>query len=149
MHLTAEHYREAALERIAAAQNEYRAKRYADCIYLAGLATEAILRAYRCRINPEFDSRHDLADLMRASGLEDLVPAKRRQEVGVLLGKIWARWKNDYRFASNDRLTADLRKRDLCDGIKGDPLKANALTILNSALELVGIGDTRWDFKKT
>ena len=144
VHLSAEHYRAASRERIAAARNEYEAERYADCIYLSGLAVESMLRAYRCRKNSEFDSRHDLADLLKSSGLEGFVPKKRRQQVAALLGEVWSRWKNNYRFASNDRLATAFRDLGLFHGLSGNPLKANALTILESGFELVGIGDSRW-----
>ena len=103
-----------------------------------------MLRAYRCRINPEFDSRHDLADLLKSSGFEGFVPKKRRTEVAALLGEVWSRWKNNYRFASNDRLTTAFRDLGLFQGLSGNPLKANALTILESGFELVGIGEARW-----
>lgn len=144
MYLTSDHYRAAALERIAAARGEYHAGRHADCIYLAGLAVESMLRAYRLRISREFDSRHDLADLMKVSGLEGFVPLKRRSAVGALLGEIWMRWKNDYRFASRDRLETAFRQLNLHRGVEGDIVKANAYTVINCAYEVVSIGEARW-----
>ncbi len=94
--------------------------------------------------DPEFDSRHDLAELLGASNLENFVPQKRRAEVGAALGEVWVRWKNDYRYAPTARLSQALRKRGLFDGVRGSQLKANARTALDNGLELVGIGDARW-----
>ncbi|TAK27090.1 MAG: HEPN domain-containing protein [Myxococcaceae bacterium] len=144
MIINAEHYRAASLERIAAASGEYGARRYADCIYLSGLAVEAMLRAYRYRRDPEFDSRHDLASLLKASNFEDFVPKKRRAEVAASLGEVWTRWKNDYRFASSDRLVTAFRSSGLFSGVEGDGLKANAGIILNNGLSLVSVGEARW-----
>jgi hypothetical protein len=50
----------------------------------------------------------------------------RRAEVAAALGDVWSRWKNDYRYASDDRVLRDLRDRGLTLGIKGDPLKENS-----------------------
>jgi HEPN domain-containing protein len=142
---TADDYRFAALERIGAAQALFETQRYAECVYLAGVATECILRAYRVRANPEFDSRHDLVELLTASNLEQLVPQKRRAEVGAALAEVWSRWKNDYRYATAGRLAQSLRKRGLFDGVRGDQLKANARIALDSSLNVVGIGAARWN----
>ena len=144
MKIEADHYRLAALERIRAAEVLFNGRLYAECIYVAGVATECMLRAYRARFDPAFDSRHDLADLLNASGLEDLIPEKRRREVAAALGDVWVRWKNDYRYASSELLSAALRRRGLFDKIKGNQLKANARTTLDKSLELVGIGAARW-----
>jgi hypothetical protein len=104
-----------------------------------------MLRAYRARSDPEFDSRHDLMDLLRASNLESFVPVKRRPEVAAALGDVWIRWKNDYRYTSATRLSRALRKHGLFDGVRGNQLKANAAVILEKSLELVSIGAARWD----
>ena len=86
MNLTADDYRWAALDRIRAAEVLHAAGKYGSAIYLAGVAVESMLRAYRVRVDPEFDARHDLRQLLTASGLENYVPEKRRAEVGAALG---------------------------------------------------------------
>lgn len=147
MHLTAEDYRWAALARIGAAERLHTDAKYASAIYLAGVAVECILRAYRVRVDPEFDSRHDLRDLLTASGLQDYVPEKRRAEIAAALGDVWARWRNDYRYASDDRVLRDLRDRGLTLGIKGDQrtqLKENSRRVFEKAHVLVGLGVARW-----
>ena len=144
MRFDAEDYRWAALERIQAAKIQFDVGAYPECIYLAGLATECILRAYRLRSDPSFDSRHDLPDLLRVSGLENFVPDTRRPQLAAALADVWIRWKNDYRFASQDRLGREFRAKKLLTGHKGDALKANAGIALSSGQQLVGIGDARW-----
>lgn len=103
-----------------------------------------MLRAYRIRVDPEFDARHDLRQLLTASGLQNYVPAKRRAEVAAALGDVWSRWRNDYRYASDDRILRDLRDRQLTLGIKGDALKESSRRVLEKAHELVGLGEARW-----
>jgi HEPN domain-containing protein len=144
VNLTADEYRWAALARIRAAEQLHEAAIYASAIYLAGVAVECILRAYRVRKDPEFDSRHDLRELLSASGLQDYVPEKRRAQVAAALGDVWARWRNDYRYASDDRVLRDLRDRGLTLGIKGDPLRDNSRRVFEKAHELVGMGVARW-----
>ena len=142
--LSANEYRLAAMERIRAAQHLFSADMYTECVYFVGVATECMLRAYRALSDPEFDSRHDLLELLRASNLENFVPQKRRAEVAAALGEVWVRWKNDYRYAPTGRLSQALRKSGLFDGVRGNQLRANARTALDNGLELVGIGDARW-----
>ena len=144
MNLGADDYRWAAQERVEAANHLHAAAKYATAIYLAGVAVECILRAYRVRDDPHFDSRHDLQHLLMASGLQKYVPEKRREAVAAALGDVWARWRNDYRYAADDRVLRDLRDRKLTVGIKGDQLKENSRRVLDRAYELVGIGVARW-----
>jgi hypothetical protein len=147
VNLTADEYRWAALDRIQAAQVLHATGKYGSAIYLAGVAVECMLRAYRLRIDPEFDARHDLRQLLTTSGLQDYIPGKRRAEVAAALGDVWSRWKNDYRYASDDRILRDLRDRGLTLGIKGDQpgqLKENSRRVFEKAHELVGLGEARW-----
>jgi hypothetical protein len=147
VNLTPDEYRWAALDRVRAAEVLHAATKYAAAIYFAGVAVECILRAYRLRIDKEFDSRHDLPALLTASGLRDYIPTKRRGEVAAALGDVWSRWKNDYRYASDDRVLRDLRDRGLTAGLKGDPLKESSRRVFEKAHELVGLGVARWNSK--
>ena len=142
--------KEAALERITTARHLYDAKaggskHFSTAIYVAGVAVECILRAYRLKQDPQFDSRHDLADLLRESGFVGFVPEKRKREVSAALGEVWARWKNEYRYASDRRLLGDLKTRRLTAGIKGDQLKESARIVIENAYELINVGVARWN----
>src|SRR5689334_3990123 len=65
-----EHYYRAALERIKQAEYLYReGNSYALAMYVAGVAVECILRAFRARKAPVFESRHDLLLLFAESGM--------------------------------------------------------------------------------
>ncbi len=142
--LLPEDYRSAARERVEAARELYQSGRYPEAIYFAGVATESILRAYRARVDSQFDARHDLPELLRASGLEGFVPEGQKRQVGAALGDIWTRWKNDYRYAPLERLKTSFRKSGLFVKIKGDAFKENARVAVESSLKIVGIGDARW-----
>ena len=145
-----EDLKEAALERIGTARHLFEESEKAGgnlsaSIYVAGVAVECILRAYRMKRDPEFDSRHDLADLLKASGFIGFVPEKRTREVSAALGDVWSRWKNEYRYASDRRVLSDLKRRGLTEGIRGDQLKECARTVVERAFELVNVGVARWN----
>lgn len=149
MPLSAEDYREAAQERVSAARVLFNATCYVESAYLSGVAVECILRAYRVRVDPAFDSRHDLAELLKDSAFADFVPQKRRAEVSAALGIVWARWKNDYRYFPPYRYKSALRDAGHLSGFarNSDPLKENARLAFNKATYLVNTGVERWSKK--
>ncbi len=53
-------------------------------------------------------------------------------------------WRNNYRFASEARLLAHLKKMRLYQGVKGDPLKANAFRLLGAAQRFIDKGVLQW-----
>lgn len=148
MHFRSEHYLEAAKERVFSAFRLYDSSRYAVAIYVAGVAVECLLRAYRLKKTNEFDERHDLSELMKGSSIADFIPIERKQEFGASLTTVWRRWKNNYRYASMSRLSTELREMGLFAGIKGDPLKENARVTLSAAEKLINAGVLSWNSKR-
>jgi HEPN domain-containing protein len=148
VHFRAEHYLEAARERIFSAVRLYELSRYSAAIYLAGVAVECILRAYILRKTKDFESRHDLSDLMRKSSIADFIPPKQNREFGMYLTTVWRRWKNNYRYASISRLSSEFRDIGLCTGIKGDPLKENARITLSASEKIINAGVLAWNLKE-
>jgi HEPN domain-containing protein len=140
-------YREASASKIATARQLHRMGRYSAAIYFSGVSIECLLRAFIVRKNPEFDSRHDLSDLYKKSQLQDIIHPKNHREAGAWLGDIWTRWKNNYRYVSDDRLKVQFRRLRLNRGIKGDFLKENSNIAVNSALNLWTLGERRWASK--
>jgi len=70
MQFRAEEYYQAGLERMRQAITIHRSgKDYALAMYCAGLAVESMLRAFRWVENASFEGRHDLNDLLEASGI--------------------------------------------------------------------------------
>jgi len=147
MKLSGDDYIGGAAERVQAARVMYDGGRYVDALYLAGVAVECVLRAYAKEENDEFDGRHDLLRLLKAATLEQFVGEKQRQSISAALGEVWARWKNNYRYAPDPRLRAEVKRLQLDRGIKGDALKENARVSLENALVIVNKGTFQW--KKT
>ena len=56
-------------------------------------------------------------------------------------------WHNNLRFASEASLKAFLNKINRLHGVKGDPLKKNALDLLNAAKTVIDRGVTLWTSK--
>ena len=79
-----------------------------------------MLRAYITRANPTFDERHDLHELLKRSELADFVKSEERAQIAAWLADVWARWKNNYRYASDDRLRAEFKRLEKDRGIAGD-----------------------------
>ncbi|CAN5252642.1 hypothetical protein BH09SUM1_BH09SUM1_16550 [soil metagenome] len=147
MRFTPDHYRDASLHRIADALELYKQDKYAGAIYYAGVSVECILRAYRVRQDPEFDSRHDLEILEKSSGIATFIPENQGRHFAQQFTVVWSRWKNDYRYASDERLRSEFRRLKLYQGIKGDFLKENARITMAAALELVNQGVSQWNSK--
>lgn len=157
MLITPKDYLEASRERLDEANLAYGHGRFGQAIWIAGVAIECCLRAYRTRRDSEFDARHDLDVLSKQSGFRDVVArdlARRKigeAELRARLDRLRAAihdaariWHNNYRYASADRIRAQRRAAQLHRGIKGDILKANALVLVGSASLIVEEGRRLW-----
>lgn len=159
MDFSADHYFWASAERMSQAQHLYRQGDgyYALSMYTAGLAVECLLRAYMVRRKREFESRHDLLLLFKESGILDVDPdrLKRKglkdaqiQEHQAILwssvNDVFILWRNSYRFASESRLLAHLKKMKLYDKAKGGLLKAKSYQLLTAAQRFVDKGVFQW-----
>ena len=159
MDFTADHYFRASLERMNQAQFLYRQGTgyYALAMYVAGLAVECLLRAYMVKRQREFESRHDLLLLFKESGILTVDPDKLRakgltdEEIDEHQKIMWSSvndvfilWRNNYRFASEARLTAHLKKMKLYPGTKGDLLKAKTYDLLKAAQVFIDKGVFQW-----
>lgn len=147
MKLTSDDYIGGAEERIGAARTMYEAELFVDALYLSGVAVECVLRAFAREETDAFDGRHDLLRLMKAATLERFVGEKQREAISAALGEVWARWKNNYRYAPAVRLRRELKRLDLDRGIRGDALKDNARVALENALTIVNKGTYQWKTK--
>jgi len=141
----AEIYRNAAIEHVGVAIELYDMSRFVLSNYVAGLAAECMLRAYRHMIDPEFDSRHELSKLYQLAGFADTVPPSQVENVTAALGDVVACWSNDHRFLSAAALRKRWTKERLYAGIKGDFVKEIVRRTVNAASLLVSIGDARWN----
>jgi hypothetical protein len=159
MEFTADHYFRAGVERMSQAQHLYREGEgfYALAMYAAGLAVECVLRAYIVRQNREFESHHDLLLLFRESGILDVdtdgLKAKgltneqilgHQKDLWLSVNDVFILWRNNYRFASEARLLAHLKKMKLYKGVKGSVLKAKAYDLLKAAQRFIDKGVLQW-----
>ncbi len=146
MKFTAEAYRQAALEHVATARELYDADlpRYALAHYVAGLAVECMLRAYRHRIDPEFDERHDLRALYKAARFDEIVPPALQEQIGTARSIVDSQWQNNHRFCSEEYLRSFFKRGALDRGIRGDFLKERTRRIVNAAFEIVSTGNKQW-----
>lgn len=155
MKFNTEDYRAAAHERFNAAVQASSSGEYVIAHYLAGVAVECMLRAYRYRIDKEFDARHHLYDLAKASRFLDLIPEGGGELRGVF-SELNLRWHNDHRYCSDKKLRAylvglgmaklDRYKVSASPGstVRGDLLKMNAVKMIELAKLILGLGETKW-----
>lgn len=158
MDFTSDHYFKASLERMKQALFLYRAgESYALTMYVAGVAVECMLRAYVLKKKTEFESRHDVlllfkesgmlswdADKWKAKGLSDDDMDQHMLALRTAVNDVYILWHNNYRYASEARLLAHLKKMKLYQSVKGDLLKAKALQILKAAQLFIDKGVLQW-----
>ena len=138
-------------------------KRYALVVYAAGVAVEAMLRAYRLKIDDAFDGRHNIEALFTASGLEDrllehlegqgvdpAVVADRLRELRAAVSSVAAIWRNAHRYASDRALVKDLIERKMIarsqnKGDKAALLRAQARVLVQAATIVIDAGEEAWN----
>lgn len=144
MKFNAEQYLDCSSERIKDAKCLHEDGQYVGAIYFAGVAVECLLRAYIRRKDPTLDERHDLKDMLKKSDLDGFITGADRKLTAAWLMDVWTRWKNNYRYASPERLKSEYVKLNLHSGIKGDFMKENCRIAVDSALELITKGNRKW-----
>ncbi len=142
-----EGYRAAAAEHVTVASELYDLKQYVLANYVAGVATECIFRAYRHKIDPEFDARHDLLRLYKISKFVEVVPAARVEEYAAHVGTVAVQWSNNHRYRAEKALRTYLKRAQLDRGMKGDFLKELTRRCVNAATEIVIFGVQKWPDK--
>jgi HEPN domain-containing protein len=162
MQFTAEQYYQVSLERMKQAHALYQSGvAYSLAIYCGGLAVESLLRAFRWTADTSFEGRHDLSELLKASrllridneymrrkGTSDQAIERSGVAIRAAMNEVVVLWHNNLRFASEASLRAFLRRLGRVQGVKGDPLKKNALDLLNAAQMVIDRGVALWTSKK-
>jgi hypothetical protein len=158
MNFPPEHYFQTAVQRMRQAHFLYHASSsFALSIYVGGVAVECMLRAFKGRRDPTFDERHDLLRLFAASGILRVDPATLRAKkwtdakidshmrtLQVAVEQVYKLWGNNYRFASEERLSSHLKRITGYQKIEGDYLKKQTEQFLNSAQMLLDKGVVLW-----
>ena len=150
MAIVADTYRRAALERAHEAYELHEREAYGLAHYVAGLAVECMLRAYRVRDDPQFDARHDLKQLCKAASFYQFIPEDDETQVkmSAAVNEVARRWRNNHRYRDDLELRHWLKDAGLDQGVKGDLLKASSRQIVNAALEVVAVGGRRWNSRR-
>lgn len=121
---------------------------------------ECLLRAFRWTEDTSFEGRHDLSELLKASRLletnDEYLRRRRaseeeRRDSALLLrramNEVVILWHNNLRFASEASLKSFLSGIGRLRGVKDNPLKKNALDLLNAAQTVVTSGEMLWRLK--
>lgn len=140
-----DHYYSASMERLTDAARLHQAERYVASVYLSGVAVECMLRAYRSRTDPTFDSRHDLTSLMTSSGIMDFIKDHERRDFACHLGTVWRFWRNSWRYAEHSRF--DSHVASLEPSRKSPFAKWASSEVYDSATYVVSRGKYRWSSK--
>jgi hypothetical protein len=112
--------------------------------YVAGLAVECVLRAYKARRDQALDVRHDLQRLAKKGGFWDVVPTRKVEALSRALGVLVARWDNRHRYRSEAALRKFITSRKLFPRGRGELLEESGRLIMNASVEIVTVGVERW-----
>lgn len=152
-------YYRSSLERLSQAKKlALEDDAYALSMYCCGLAIECLLRAFRWKGDKSFEGRHDLNDLLKASGLlrvnDEFMRRKGKNDVEIhnytlefraAMNNIVVLWHNNLRFASEANLKAHLTSINKVHGLKGNPLKKNAADLIEAAQFVINRGMVLWN----
>ena len=144
MEFTAESYRSASQEHLETAKQFHLDGVFYLAHYFAGLSVECMLRAYLRRIDPEFYPVHNLSELATRSRYFDIVPSDLHIEYGAEFNILNLRWRSNHRFATSAQLYAYLSEVKADFNCKGDRFKQNSRTLLNSAIKVTQLGESKW-----
>ena len=145
MEIGASEYRYAAIENLDSALVAHSSGLYVSSHYLAGLSVECMLRAYRWRVDGQWDGRHFLPRLLRESGLLKEVPEDALLTFIDRFAELSRCWSNEHRYTSDGKLMKRLNSIQASWGVKGDKLKENSRIMTEAANFIVGIGRKKWD----
>jgi hypothetical protein len=95
------------------------------------------------RTGPDFADSLD-PDKLKARGLTDEQIREHQKALKSSVNAVFILWRNNYRFASETRLLAHLKKMKLYGGKKGDLLKAKAYDLLKAAQGFIDKGMLQW-----
>jgi hypothetical protein len=142
---TADTYREAAGELVSLALDLHEQEQYGPAHYIAGVAVECMLRAYRAKIDPHFVSRHVIESLASESKFYDCVRGGNVEEVSAAITTVKLRWSNDHRYRPARMIEQWLRERGLDGKVQPDErMKTSSRAIVNAAVLIVETGEKRW-----
>ena len=149
LRLGSKDYRYGALSRLEEARTLRDNERWVGTIYLAGRAVEALLRSLLWVKTREQEIGHDLRKLLTRARFLGVVKTEDEKRILDSLGDIAVIWHNDLRFVGEGWLLRRLKALGRLTRInemrvKGDPLKANAMKVLEACETIMSRGDLLW-----
>jgi hypothetical protein len=141
---TAADYRNAALERMADADQLKRLERYPFAMYAAGVAVECMLRAFRHE-DSEHAAHHDVVGHLAACD-QDRLGERAWAKLRGPVQTVHLLWLNNFRYSDESRLRKHLNDLKYYERVKrgSDTLKVACIELMNAALAIVTVGDERW-----
>lgn len=142
-------YRYGALDRLEDARILYEGDRWVGAIYVAGRAVEGLLRSLLWRATRKQEIGHDLRQLLIKARSLNVVTSDDQTRILDSLNEIAVIWHNDLRFVGDGCLLRRLKNLGRLSKIgdmrvKGDPLKANAYSVLQACERVMTRGDLVW-----
>lgn len=148
MPATASDYYAGALRSLEDARTLYDHNRWVGCVYLAGRSVQALFRALLRLKSRHLVAGHDLRELHKQLQIGGVfMPAEESLE--HRLNEVVVVWHNNLRFVGNEEFKRSLRKmkrhrRIGSRRVLGDPVKANAESILQACESLFARGAQVW-----
>src|SRR5438132_7846767 len=96
----AEAFRDAGAERSADSVALLEAGQFGGAIWVAGVAVEALFRAYHRQRSDQLDTGHDLKSLYRASRFGQHISARHVERIADAVSIVAAAWRHRYRYDS-------------------------------------------------
>jgi len=117
--------------------------------YIAGVAVECMMHAYRLRAGADDTAKHNLQLHAEIGGFYDGMGRKEREAVASLMSVVVARWQNNHRYRSEKAMRAFIVSKRLFTvqgqtTTRGDALAYNAEILVEAATALVTIGVKQW-----
>lgn len=129
-------YRRASHEKFNAAQDAHALGHYVVSHYLCGVAVECMLRAFRWRIDPSWDSKHNLRELSKKCGVYQRLQKKDPQAFARALNEVVRRWRVSHRYSPSDRLLEDLTRLKIETG-KNDRILRNNSNVMLECTQII------------
>lgn len=119
---------------------------YGLCLYVAGVATECMLRAFRATIGEPIDDKHDFQRLLSERVAEVMISPKNMKEFAAAIADVRSKWKNTFRYRTDKYIERELRRihGNTALKIKGSVIKKMTIDVLASMNFIIEVGEVRW-----
>ena len=142
---SAEQYRNASHARLEDARILADHAQWSGSIYIAGRATEAMLKSLLRSHSDQDDTGHSLRDMLKHLTMTQIFTSRDYNCIAIPLSEIARLWGNDLRFVDDDDLLRRIKRLRIDRGIKGNVLNTLTRRILEAAEMIVQRGEFIWN----